>query len=178
MASGELEPFQTIYCDPPWRYANQATRNATSKHYPSMPFDEICGLPVEKLAGSKCLLWLWTTVAFRRQAEELIEAWGFTFRSEMIWDKINLGLGNFTRLQHEYLLIANRGGQRTLTRNLRSIIREKRGRHSAKPELVRRMIEINSEPPRIELFGRARVHGWTVFGNQNQSRDDEQLAWS
>ena len=177
VAAGAQEAFGTIYCDPPWRYNNHATRNSAAKQYPTMTVDELAAMPVGKLAGSKSLLWLWTTVAFRLQAEALIKCWGFTFRSELVWNKVNLGMGNHIRLQHETLLLANRGGLRPATRSLRSVIEEKRSRHSAKPERVRHLVEINSPSPRLELFGRKRSVGWTTFGNQDQTRSDAHNAY-
>jgi N6-adenosine-specific RNA methylase IME4 len=66
IATGSLEPFGCIYADPPWRYQNSGTRGAASKHYPTMPFEEIIALPIEKIVAERALLWLWTTNAFLR----------------------------------------------------------------------------------------------------------------
>jgi N6-adenosine-specific RNA methylase IME4 len=126
-----------------------------------------------KAAGSKSILWLWTTVIFRNEAEALIKAWGFNRKSEIVWNKVCMGMGNYARVQHEILLIANRGGQLTRTNTLRSVINEKRGKHSAKPESFRRLVEANSPAPMLELFARSRTAGWTSFGNQDQTPNSQ-----
>ena len=92
--------------------------------------------------------------------------WGFTYKSEVVWDKQAMGLGNYARLQHETLLLGARGGQTTLSTTLRSVVEERRGKHSSKLERFRRLIEMNSPNPRLELFARGISPGWITFGNQ------------
>ena len=84
VASGEVPAFRTLYADPPWDYDNRATRNSAARQYKTMSIDELRAMPVEKLAGSKSLLWLWTTVGFRDKASDLARTWGFTLKSEMV----------------------------------------------------------------------------------------------
>ena len=101
--------FGCLYADPPWLYANQGTRAATGNHYGGMSVDELCALPVRELAADDAHLHLWVTNAFKRDAFAIFDAWGFEFRSELIWDKGQMGLGNYWRAAHECLWTAVRG---------------------------------------------------------------------
>jgi N6-adenosine-specific RNA methylase IME4 len=159
--------FGTIYADPPWRYGNQATRASTDNHYETMSVEEIAELPVAELADEKCHLWLWTTNAFLFECPKLFDAWGFEFKSSYVWVKSQMGIGNYLRNAHEFLLLAVKGGLTGAARDVRSWGEFPRGSHSAKPERVRsHVIERVSPGPRLELFGRAKIDGWTVWGNQ------------
>jgi len=101
--------YGTVYADPPWPYANQGTRAAASYHYPTRSIDDICRLPVSRRIKAQAHLWLWTTNSFLREAFDVIDAWGFGYKSAMVWVKPQLGLGNYVRVSHELLLIASRG---------------------------------------------------------------------
>jgi N6-adenosine-specific RNA methylase IME4 len=159
--------FGCIYADPPWRYGNQATRGAAGKHYPTMTVEEIAALPVGALAAPQSHLHLWTTNGFLFEAIELIRAWGFQFEDCFVWVKPQMGLGNYWRNAHEYLLLGVRGGLAARSNDVKSWGPFPRTRHSAKPERIRTgVVEAISPGPYLELFGRRTVPGWTVFGNQ------------
>jgi N6-adenosine-specific RNA methylase IME4 len=158
--------FHTVYADPPWRYDNRATRGAAGNHYDTMSLSEICDLPVRNIADDAALLWLWTTNGFLIDAFRVIESWGFEYRSNMVWVKPQMGLGNYVRVSHEFLLIANRGGLRPDGSGQRSWIQAPRTKHSEKPHIFRDMIQRISPGPRIELFARQARPDWTAFGNQ------------
>ena len=158
--------FGTIYADPPWQYRNQATRAAASKHYPTMPLDEIAALPISDLAAENAHLHLWTTNAFLPSAFGIIEAWGFTYKSCLVWVKPQMGLGNYWRVSTEILLLGVRGWCPFGGRPQRSWVEHPRTGHSRKPEVVREIIEQVSPRPRLELFGRITALGWTVWGNE------------
>jgi N6-adenosine-specific RNA methylase IME4 len=159
--------FGCIYADPPWLYDNQSTRAATSNHYGGMTVAEICDLPIRELAADDAHLHLWTTNGFLFECPKIFEAWGFEFRSSFVWVKPKLGIGNYWRNSHEILLTAIRGdAKRFNDRALKSWLECDRGRHSAKPEQVRHMIEKASEGPFLELFGRSPAPGWSVWGNE------------
>jgi N6-adenosine-specific RNA methylase IME4 len=159
--------FGCIYVDPPWLYDNQGTRAATSNHYSGLTVEQLCELPVQQLAADDAHLHLWVTNAFLRQAFNIIDAWGFEFRSTFVWDKELIGIGNYWRNSHELMLTAVRGdAKRFNDRSMPSVLSCKRGIHSAKPEQVRAMIERASPGPYLELFGRLPVQGWMVWGNQ------------
>jgi N6-adenosine-specific RNA methylase IME4 len=161
------EKFGTVYADPPWRYGNQATRAATDDHYGTMSVADLCEMPVAELVADDAHLHLWTTNGFLRQAFELIDAWGFEYRSTFVWVKPQMGIGNYWRVSHEFLLLGIRGdAKRFATRNEMSWRSVKRGRHSAKPAEFRQMVERNSPGPYLELFGRTTEPGWVVYGNQ------------
>lgn len=166
------ESFSTIYADPPWAYSNKSTRSAADGEYETMTVDEICALPVCDLASNEAHLHLWTTSSFLREAFDVMEAWGFTYKSGFVWVKPELGIGNWWRLSHEYLLFgaAKNAKCPPSDKRQKSWIEHPRGEHSAKPEAVRLMIEEISQAPRLELFCRVPAEGWTVFGNQVEAR--------
>lgn len=159
--------FGCIYADPPWAYSNQSTRAATDNHYDTLTVDELINWPIEQLAADDAHLHLWTTNAFLPESFRIIEAWGFEYKSCFVWVKPQMGIGNYWRVSHEFLLLGVRGdAKRFNDRALRSWLEAKRGKHSAKPGEVREMIERASPGPYLELFGRLAVGGWTVIGNQ------------
>jgi N6-adenosine-specific RNA methylase IME4 len=159
--------FGAIYADPPWLYDNQGTRAATGNHYLGLTVDQLCEMPVQQLAADDAHLHLWTTNAFLFECPRIFAAWGFEFRSSLVWVKPQLGIGNYWRNSHEFLLTGIRGdAKRFNDHSLSSWLQCDRGKHSAKPEQVRAMIERASPSPRLELFGRLWCDGWTVFGDQ------------
>ncbi len=158
--------FGCIYADPPWQYGNQGTRAATDNHYDTMPQDEIAALPVGELAAERCHLHLWTTNGFLKDALQLMEIWGFEFKSTFVWVKPQMGIGNYWRCSHEIMLLGVKGGMVFESKSLKSWIEADRTKHSAKPDIIRTFIEAGSPGPRLELFGREMVSGWTVWGNQ------------
>lgn len=158
--------FSTIYADPPWLYGNQGTRAATGNHYGGMTNAEIAALPVSELAEENAHLHLWTTNAFLFECREIMEAWGFTYKSCCVWVKPQMGIGNYWRVSHEFLLFGVRGKAPFQDRSLKSWHEEKRTKHSAKPEAFRQFIERASPPSYLEMFARRHAPGWTVWGNE------------
>jgi N6-adenosine-specific RNA methylase IME4 len=159
--------FGTIYADPPWAYKNKATRASAASHYPTMSLAELAELPVADLAAPSCHLHLWTTNAFLFEAPKIMDAWGFEYQDLFVWCKPQLGLGNYWRVSHEFLLLGVRGELRHFqARDLRSWGGYKRDRHSSKPEQVRLLIERASPGPRLELFARRQAPGWWAWGNE------------
>lgn len=159
--------FGTIYADPPWKYDNQGTRSATKNHYETMTVDELCKLPIPRLVANDAHLHIWTTNAFLFECPRIFEAWGFTFKSSFVWVKKEIGIGNYWRNSHEFLLTAIRGNAKRFNdHNLRSWYHCGRGAHSSKPMQVHGFIERASPSPRLELFGRREINGWVVYGNQ------------
>lgn len=167
--------YPVIYADPPWRYENPpigATSRAIENHYPTMTLDEICAMPVGKLAADDALLYLWATAPKLEECFEVIRAWGFEYRTHMVWDKEKIGMGYHARNQHELLLICKRGNIPPPAPGTQpsSVYREARGEHSAKPAFFAEMIE-GAYPglPKIELFCRDPRPGWVAWGNQSES---------
>ncbi len=168
--------FGTIYADPPWKYGNQATRSSTDNHYPTMTLDAIAALPIPALVADVAHLHLWTTNAFLFACPRILEAWGFEYKSVFVWAKPQMGIGNYWRVSHEFLVLGVRGSCPFADKSLMSWKCIPRGSHSTKPEEVRRMIETASPGPRLELFGRRLAEEWTVWGNERETTmfdDDE-----
>lgn len=169
--------FGTVYADPPWRYENRASRGAAEDHYPTMSVDEIAALPVGPLAAADSHLHLWTTNAFLADAMRVMAAWGFAFKSVFVWAKPQLGMGNYWRVSHEFLLLGTRGRGRFRDRGQPSWRMFGRARHSAKPAAVRRLIERVSPGPYLELFARTPARGWVAWGNEiDRTTFDEALG--
>ncbi len=170
-----------IYADPPWLYSNQTTRAATRNHYEGMTIEQLCKLPIGRLVSDDAHLHLWITNAFLFEAPKIFAAWGFEFRTTLIWakgeiaslpghlpvGKPKIGIGNYWRNSHELMLTAVRGNAKRFNdHTMPSWFVSDRGKHSAKPEQVRTMIERASPGPYLELFGRHKVERWDVWGNQ------------
>ncbi len=158
--------FACIYADPPWRFDNTVSRGAAESHYPTLSLEEIAALPVSALVTENAHLHLWVPSSFLFEARSIIEAWGFSYKSSFVWVKPDLGCGNYWRVSHEFLLLGVRGSLRFQDSGQPSWLCQERTRHSAKPEKIRRLIEKASPGPYLELFGRAVVENWVVFGNQ------------
>jgi len=158
--------FACIYADPPWQYGNQATRAATSNHYSTMSVDEVCEEPVPEVSAENCHLHLWTTNAFLFEAKRVMEAWGFEYKSALVWVKPQMGLGNYWRVSHEYLLLGVKGDAPFLDKGQTSWVEADRTKHSLKPRQVRERIEKVSPAPYLEMYGREAIPDWTVYGNQ------------
>jgi N6-adenosine-specific RNA methylase IME4 len=158
--------FGTIYADPPWQYSNQATRSSTDNHYDTMTNEEIASLPIIDIVSEHAHLHLWTTNAFLFEAKSIIKAWGFEYKSCFVWVKPQMGIGNYWRVSHEFLLFGIKGKCPFRDRGQKSWGEYDRTRHSAKPENIAKIIEKTSPGPYIELFGRQTRSGWTVWGNE------------
>jgi N6-adenosine-specific RNA methylase IME4 len=159
------EVFGTVYADPPWDYGNQRTRAATSNHYGTMTLEAIAALPVAQVAAEECHLHLWTTESFLEDGISILKNWGFERKSGFVWVKPQLGIGTYWRVSHEFMLLGVKGGLTFPPTNIKSWIEHERTEHSAKPESVRKLIEQVSPGPRLEMFGRRCIDGWTVIGD-------------
>ena len=172
--------YQIIYADPCWDYKGQTqhagtkssnTGGATS-HYPTMTLKELKGLKpmIDELADEDCLLFMWSSSPHLDQAIDLIKGWGFKWATVgFVWDKQRVNPGFYTMSQCELCLIGKRGKipKPRGARNVRQLVSEMRGRHSAKPHEVRERIDIMfPNQNKIELFARERVDGWDCWGNE------------
>lgn len=161
------DSFGTIYADPPWIYDNQSTRAATGNHYNGLSVDELCDLPVADLTLDDAHLHLWTTNAFLFDCPRIFDAWGFEFRSTFVWVKPQMGIGNYWRNSHEFLLTGIKGNAKRFNdRTLKSWLECDRSRHSEKPFVVRDYIRRASPGPYLEMFARTPADGWTCWGNE------------
>jgi len=159
--------YGCIYADPPWAYSNKATRaNVENEYKSTMTVDEICEEPVGKLTADDCHLHLWTTNAFLFDAKRVMEAWGFEYKSCFVWVKPQMGIGNYWRVSHEFMLLGIRGKPEFRRRDCMSWGAFDRTAHSKKPRDVRMLVESVSHGPYLELYGRETVPNWMVYGNE------------
>jgi N6-adenosine-specific RNA methylase IME4 len=158
--------FGCIYADPPWQYGNTRSNGAARNHYETLPAQAIAALPVKDLAADNAHLHLWTTASFIVEAFEVLAAWGFAYKGIFVWVKPQIGPGNYFRNAAELMLYGIRGTCPFLDNSIRNWIEAPRTAHSRKPDAVRELIERVSPGPRLELFGRQTVPGWTVWGNE------------
>lgn len=159
--------YGCIYADPPWAYSNKATRANVEEEYKStMTVNEICKEPVATLAADDCHLHLWTTNAFLFEAKRVMEAWGFEYKSCFVWVKPQMGIGNYWRVSHEFMLLGIRGKPEFRRRDCMSWGEFDRTTHSKKPRDVRRLVESVSPGPYLEMYGRETVPNWMVYGNE------------
>lgn len=161
-------PFDLIYADPPWQLGNPDGVNAPENHYPTMPLREIKDL--QPPTSDNAVLFLWAVNCLLPEALQVIEAWGFTYKTNLVWVKPGIGLGYWTRNRHELLLFATRGQIDLPEPKQRpdSVVEANRARHSQKPNLVYELIE-TAYPhlSKLELFARGKPRpGWQTWGNQ------------
>ena len=161
-------PFSVIYADPPWRYSfSRSHSRDIENQYQTMTTEDLCALTVP--AAENSVLYLWATAPKLEDALRVVRAWGFTYKTHAVWDKELLGMGYWFRGQHELLIVATKGKVRPPPHGVRcgSVLRYRRGRHSAKPSQVRGLIERwFPAASRLEMFARETVDGWTVWGNE------------
>jgi N6-adenosine-specific RNA methylase IME4 len=164
--------YPLLLTDPPWRYENPPMgggNRSIENHYPTMPLEDICAFPVAQIAADDALLYMWATSPKLAECFAVIEAWGFTYRTNIVWVKDKIGMGYHARSQHELLLIAKRGElPPPLPENRESsVVYAERGRHSEKPEAFYQLIERwYPTLPKVELFAREPRDGWISWGNQ------------
>ena len=168
--NGNGKRYSVIYADPPWKYDfSDSLSRAVENHYPTMELEEIKSLPVQDIAADQAILFLWCPPAFTKKAIGVLEAWGFEYRTNMVWVKDRIGSGQWVRQRHELLLIGRRGDFPTPEGGNRpdSVIESPRQEHSKKPDDTYSIIEsMYPELERIELFARNKRTGWKGWGNQ------------
>lgn len=170
----EQKKYDVIYADPPWRY-DFSKSDSRGVQYETMGLNEIMSLRVPSEDNS--VLYIWTTAPKLLEALDVIDAWGFSYKTHAIWDKEKMGMGYWFRGQHELLLVATKGKFSPPQQDVRigSVIRQKRGKHSQKPMSFRDMIsKWFPDKRKLELFARGRdgffpnyeYEGWDVYGNE------------
>jgi len=169
--------YNVILADPPWKYnfARQIKdrpnkMQIVETHYPTMNLSELKNLNIESIIDKNCVLFLWVTSPKLDNGLELLKSWGFEYITSMVWDKINMGMGYWTRVQHEFILIGRRGKVSPPRLQRSSIINIKRFGHSKKPKEIYEIIEeMFPKLKKIELFAREKREGWDCFGNEVES---------
>lgn len=167
--------FKTILADPPWGVSSQRGKNShrsAESHYALMSLERIKAMPVQDLVEENSHLYLWIPNALLQEGLDVIKAWGFTYRSMLVWIKPKLGLGVYVRNAHETLLFATRGKCPVKFRAQGSwVFAPYQPPHSHKPEEIFCVVERMSNGPYLELFARRRPRtlGWDVWGNEIDS---------
>lgn len=165
--------YPVLYADPPGRFGVRSEvtgrDRSAENHYPTMPTEEIAGLLAELggVAARDAVLFLWATTPMLLDGLAVMQAWGFTYKSHWIWDKEVAGTGYWGRDRHELLLIGTRGDAVAPLPGTQpdTVHRERKGRHSAKPDAFAERIEtLLPGIAKIELFARAARPGWDVWG--------------
>lgn len=173
-----MKKYTILYADPPWRYRNKPNGRSPESHYPTMKTEDICALPVQALAAEDCALFLWVTMPMIFEAQKVLAAWGFGYKTvAFVWVKQNRkgtgifwGMGYWTRANAELCLLATKGRPQRRANNVHQVIISPVEEHSKKPEEARRRIEaLLGEVPRLELFARRPSPGWDVWGNEVES---------
>ena len=168
--------FGAILADPPWHWRARSSKGegrSAKRHYNVMSLDEIAALPIGALAADDAALFLWAIDPMLPQALEVIDAWGFTFKTvAFTWAKSNaagrfpIGCGYWTRSNPEMCLFATRGRPKRIARDVRQLVISPRRAHSQKPDEVRTSIERLVAGPYLEIFARERAPGWSSWGNE------------
>ena len=181
----EGKRYRTILADPPWRFQNRTGKMAPEhrrlSRYGTMDFDEIKALPVSQVADSPAHLYLWVPNALLAEGMEVMEAWGFTYKTNLIWHKVRKdggpdgrGVGFYFRNVTEVVLFGVRGkGARTLAAGRRQVnfLATRKREHSRKPDELYDIIEACSPGPHLELFARGSRPNWDAWGNQAEVYD-------
>jgi len=167
--------FDLIYADPPWSYRRPVSNSRKiENHYPTMDTADIIAMPVSDICNENCLLYLWATAPQLYDAMQVITGWGFEYLTCAIWDKKNLGMGYWFRIQHELLLLSRKGDMSPPAKEvrIRSVIRVKKtSKHSQKPKIHSILDDYHPDLTKIELFARETdmimdANNWTVWGNE------------
>ncbi|KXA97361.1 hypothetical protein AKJ37_03175 [candidate division MSBL1 archaeon SCGC-AAA259I09] len=169
--------FRVIYADPPWMYDNDGLKGTASDHYFTMKPSEIEDMPVQEKAGDNSVLFLWVTSPQLEEGLEVLDSWGFEYKTSFVWvkDKSTYGkLGFYTYTQHEFLLIGVKGSCLPKEGSLEpSVISAPKGEHSEKPEKVYEIIEQMYNGPYLELFARQEREHWTAWGDEVGTQGQE-----
>ncbi len=164
--------FQVVYADPPWRYDEDISNVppwGVELQYPTMHLDDICSMADRGLvpADDDAILFMWGTSTKLPEAFRVIDAWGFTYKQSMIWDKMVPGMGSWVLVEHELLFIATKGHIATPppTARPRSVVHSQRSGHSVKPDVFYDIIEnMYPDARKVELFARRARNGWAAWG--------------
>jgi len=168
--------YRVIYADPPWQYDNpkaveigKVKNLGAGHHYPTMPVDEICKLDIQSITNKDAVLFLWATFPKLVEATQVLEAWGFTYKTSFVWNKLRSNLGSYHNACAELLMIGTKGNCSPDNNSMPSQVQEiKSGKHSVKPDEIRELIDkMYPYGTRIELFSRDKgTKGWKVWGNE------------
>ena len=179
--------YSTILADPPWQFTNRTGKMAPEhrrlSRYGTLKLDEIKSIPVNEVAEDPSHLYLWVPNALLQEGLEVMKAWGFTYKTNIVWQKIRKdggpdgrGVGFYFRNVTELVLFGIKGKLRTEAAGRRqvNIISTRKREHSRKPDELYDIIESCSRGPYLELFARGRRLNWDCWGNET---DDYKPTW-
>ena len=182
--------WSVIYADPPWKYdsgeqhstEDQATvitdsvpddivhTEASAVHYKPKTIKELCEMDIKSMAADNAVMFFWVTSPLLAECFEVITAWGFTYKTSFVWDKIAHNVGHYNSVRHELLLICTRGSFKPTMEPVKlvdSVQSIERTEHSKKPGEFRQIIEmLYPDEKYIELFAREHADGWDVWGDE------------
>jgi N6-adenosine-specific RNA methylase IME4 len=172
--------FSTVLADPPWQFTNKTGKVAPEhkrlSRYATLSLDEILSLPVERVTRERAHLYLWCPNALLPEGLAVMKAWGFSYKSNLIWHKVRKdggsdgrGVGFYFRNVTELILFGVKGkNARTLAPGRRQVnyLATRKREHSRKPDEQYALIEACSPGPFLELFARGTRKGWATWGNQ------------
>jgi len=172
--------FKTVLADPPWQFANRTGKIAPEhrrlSRYSTLSLDEIASLPVAEITAPTAHLYLWCPNALLPEGLAVMQAWGFSYKSNLVWHKVRKdggsdgrGVGFYFRNVTELILFGVRGkNARTLApgRSQVNLLATRKREHSRKPDEQYDLIEACSAGPYLELFARGMRESWVMWGNQ------------
>ena len=169
--------YRILYVDPPWKYIglNQADEYGhAERHYDCLSDEQLIAYKpdgrrtVKEMADNNSVLFIWVTSPMLERCFPIIRAWGFSYKSSFVWDKIKHNMGHYTSVRHEFLLIATKGSCTPDVKKLHdSVVSIKRTEHSRKPKEFRSMIErMYNHGRKLQLFSREAVPDWDMVGNE------------
>lgn len=184
----EKTGYGTILADPPWQFQNRTGKVAPEhkrlSRYKTLTLQEIKEIPVWVVAAEQSHLYLWVPNALLREGLEVMEAWGFQYKTNIVWHKVRKdgepdgrGVGFYFRNTTELVLFGVRGRLRTFKRGRTqvNILKTKKREHSRKPDELYEVIESCSPGPYLELFARGRREGWDQWGNEAENYN---ISWN
>jgi N6-adenosine-specific RNA methylase IME4 len=180
--------FGTVLADPPWRFQNRTGKMAPEhrrlSRYGTMDLDEIKSLPVSDVVADRAHLYLWVPNALLPEGLEVMRAWGFEYKSNIVWHKVRKdggsdgrGVGFYFRNVTELILFGTRGkNARTLApgRTQVNLLATRKREHSRKPDELYKLVEACSWGPRLEIFARGSRPGWKAWGDQAENYE---IGW-
>jgi len=171
--------YRTLLIDPPWQFQNRTGKMAPEhrrlSRYNTMTLSDLKSLPINDLMNDKSHVYLWCPNALLEEGLGLLKAWGFQYKTNLVWYKVRKdggpdrrGVGFYFRNVTELILFGVRGKQRTFSpaRRQENMIIQRKREHSKKPYELYNVIEDCSPPPRLELFARERRSGWDSWGDE------------
>jgi len=175
-----VTPASVMLADCPWKFGDSLPGNSrgAAKQYDVLDVESLKAFPLPPMADTS-ILFFWRVSAMVEEAYQVVRAWGYVPKSEIVWEKLTktgkpwFGMGRYVRASHETCIVGTRGSFKVKDRGVRSrfsapVPTDSDGKiiHSAKPDEFYALIERLADGPYVELFARRRREGWEQFGNE------------